>query len=152
MDDLVYVCTKLARQMDANGLDRVFEAAGAATSAIEEGRPLLTRAIELADEVRLWGLGKCGERGRGSGGGPSSLGEIIGELEGKIGMGKEEKRLKIFHASCLCTEEICACAMHARLVKHSDLRFAAMRYCKPSCCWGSVWPRTASCRPLTVTG
>lgn len=53
MDDLVYICTKIARQMDANGLDRVFEAAQAATLAIEDGRPLLQRAIELADEVRV---------------------------------------------------------------------------------------------------
>ena len=52
MDDLVYICTKLARQMDADGLDRVFEAAQAATLAIEDGRPLLERAIQLADEVR----------------------------------------------------------------------------------------------------
>ena len=52
MDDLVYICTKIARQMDANGLDRVFEAAQAATLAIEDGRPLLARAIELADEVK----------------------------------------------------------------------------------------------------
>lgn len=51
MDDLVYICTKIARQMDADGLDRVFDAAQAASLAIEEGRPLLTRAIELADEV-----------------------------------------------------------------------------------------------------
>ena len=53
MDDLVYICTKIARQMDADGLDRVFEAAQAATLAIEDGRPLLARAIELADEVCL---------------------------------------------------------------------------------------------------
>ena len=51
MDDLVYICTKIAREMDANGLDKVFEAAQAATLAIEDGRPLLQRAIQLADEV-----------------------------------------------------------------------------------------------------
>jgi hypothetical protein len=51
MDDLVYICTKLARQMDAQGLDRIFDAAEAATSAIEEARPLLQRVVELVDEV-----------------------------------------------------------------------------------------------------
>ena len=29
MDDLVYICTKIARQMDAQGLDRIFDAAEA---------------------------------------------------------------------------------------------------------------------------
>ncbi len=51
MDDLVYICTKIARQMDTNGLDRMFEAADAATAAIEEARPLLTKAQDLANEV-----------------------------------------------------------------------------------------------------
>ncbi|CAL8471566.1 g11108 [Coccomyxa elongata] len=51
MDDLVYICTKIARQMDAQGLDRIFDAAEAATSAIEEARPLLQRVVELVDEV-----------------------------------------------------------------------------------------------------
>ena len=56
MDDLVYICTKIARQMDAQGLDRVFDAAEAATAAIEEARPLLARVVELVDEVRCWWL------------------------------------------------------------------------------------------------
>ena len=51
MDDLVYICTKIARQMDTNGLDRMFDAASAATSAIEEGRPLLQQADAIAREV-----------------------------------------------------------------------------------------------------
>ena len=54
MDDLVYICTKIARQMDAQGLDRVFDAAEAATAAIEEARPLLARVVELVDEVRAY--------------------------------------------------------------------------------------------------
>ncbi len=52
MDDLVYICTKIARQMDVQGLDRVFDAAEAATAAVEEARPLLQRVVELVDEVR----------------------------------------------------------------------------------------------------
>ena len=52
MDDLVYICTKIARQMDISGLDRVFDAAEAATAAVEEARPLITRVTELVDEVR----------------------------------------------------------------------------------------------------
>eukprot|EP00891_Asterochloris_glomerata_P002185 jgi/Astpho2/2185/Aster-03176 len=51
LDDLVYICTKIARQMDTNGLDRVFDAAETATAAIEEARPLLENAVKLVDEV-----------------------------------------------------------------------------------------------------
>lgn len=51
MDDLVYICTKIARQMDANGLDKIFDTAEAAMGAIEEARPLLQRAVELVNEV-----------------------------------------------------------------------------------------------------
>ena len=51
LDDLVYICTKIARQMDANGLNKVFDAADTATAAIEEARPLLENAVKLVDEV-----------------------------------------------------------------------------------------------------
>ena len=51
MDDLVYICTKIARQMDAQGLDRIFDAAEAAASVAEEAKPLLQRVVELVDEV-----------------------------------------------------------------------------------------------------
>lgn len=51
MDDLVYICTKLARQMDMQGLDKIFDTAEAAMGAIEEARPLLQRAVELVNEV-----------------------------------------------------------------------------------------------------
>ena len=49
---MVYICTKIARQMDTNGLDKVFDAAETATAAIEEARPLLENAVKLVDEVR----------------------------------------------------------------------------------------------------
>jgi len=52
MDDLVYICTKLARQMDVQGLDKIFDTAESAMGAIEEARPLLQRAVELVNEVR----------------------------------------------------------------------------------------------------
>ena len=51
MDDLVYICTKLARQMDLQGIDKIFDTADSATAAIEEARPLLQRAVELVNEV-----------------------------------------------------------------------------------------------------
>ena len=51
LDDLVYICTKIARQMDADGLSKVFDAAETASSAIEEARPLLENAVKLVDEV-----------------------------------------------------------------------------------------------------
>lgn len=53
MDDLVYICTKIAKQMDADGLHKLFDAAETATAAIEEARPLLANAVKLADEVCL---------------------------------------------------------------------------------------------------
>ena len=51
MDDLVYICTKIARQLDAQGLDRIFDAAEATAAVAEEARPLLQRVVELVDEV-----------------------------------------------------------------------------------------------------
>lgn len=51
LDDLVFVCTKLANQMDAQGIDSMFAAMNSAQSAIEEAQPLLKRAVELTDEV-----------------------------------------------------------------------------------------------------
>lgn len=51
MDDLVHVCTKIARQMDAAGLDRVFAAVDSATAALESATPLLRQAVALTDQV-----------------------------------------------------------------------------------------------------
>lgn len=51
LDDLVHICTKLARQMDSNGLDKVFSAMESAQAAIEDAQPLLKRAVELTNEI-----------------------------------------------------------------------------------------------------
>lgn len=51
MDDLVYICTKIARQMDAAGLDRMFSAVDAAQAALEGAEPLLQRAMALTEQV-----------------------------------------------------------------------------------------------------
>lgn len=51
MDDLIYVSTKLMRQFDAAGMDKTLEAIDTMTQAIEDARPLLHRAIEVADQV-----------------------------------------------------------------------------------------------------
>ena len=51
MNDVVYICTKIARQMDAQGLDKIFDTAEAASAAIEEARPLLQRDVELVKQV-----------------------------------------------------------------------------------------------------
>ena len=51
LDDLVYVCTKIANQMDAEGIESMFTAMDAAQAAIEDAKPLLKRAVELTDEV-----------------------------------------------------------------------------------------------------
>ena len=50
MDELVYICTKIARQMDTQGIDKVFEGMDVITQTIEDARPLLNRAVELVDE------------------------------------------------------------------------------------------------------
>ncbi len=62
LDDLVYICTKIARQMDSNGLSKVFDAAETATSAIEEARPLLENAVKLVDEVCSCSRSLCNTR------------------------------------------------------------------------------------------
>ena len=62
LDDLVYICTKIARQMDSNGLSKVLDAAETATSAIEEARPLLENAVKLVDEVCLCSRSLCKTR------------------------------------------------------------------------------------------
>ncbi|KAJ9517518.1 hypothetical protein QJQ45_025002 [Haematococcus lacustris] len=51
LDDLVYIMTRLARQAESDGFDKVFAAAEAATVAIEEARPLLLQSIKLVEEV-----------------------------------------------------------------------------------------------------
>ncbi|KAI3432325.1 hypothetical protein D9Q98_003884 [Chlorella vulgaris] len=51
LDDLVYLCTKIARQMDTQGVDRVFEAMESARAAIEDAKPLLLQAVKLSDEI-----------------------------------------------------------------------------------------------------
>lgn len=48
---MVYVMTKMARQMEAEGVDKFFAAAEAATAAMEEATPLLEQATQLATEV-----------------------------------------------------------------------------------------------------
>eukprot|EP01023_Acetabularia_acetabulum_P024614 TRINITY_DN23720_c2_g1_i1.p1 TRINITY_DN23720_c2_g1~~TRINITY_DN23720_c2_g1_i1.p1 ORF type:complete len:411 (-),score=47.85 TRINITY_DN23720_c2_g1_i1:959-2149(-) len=51
MDDLVYICTKLAKQMDTEGLDQITEATQMLEQMVEKARPLVDRASQLADEV-----------------------------------------------------------------------------------------------------
>lgn len=51
LDDLVYVCTKIAREMDAQGVDKVFEAMEAARGVVADAQPLLARAVELSNEI-----------------------------------------------------------------------------------------------------
>jgi hypothetical protein len=51
LDDLVYLCTKIARQFDTQGMERVFEAMESARAAIDDAKPLLSQAVKLSDEV-----------------------------------------------------------------------------------------------------
>lgn len=41
LDDLVYICTKLAREIDEEGVEKIFDAAQAATAVLEDSRPML---------------------------------------------------------------------------------------------------------------
>uniref|UniRef100_A0A6U9RQI5 Mce/MlaD domain-containing protein n=2 Tax=Picocystis salinarum TaxID=88271 RepID=A0A6U9RQI5_9CHLO len=51
MDELVGIATKLAKQMDQQGLDKVFDAAESFTKAMKDAQPLLDEAIAVAKEV-----------------------------------------------------------------------------------------------------
>ncbi|KIZ05409.1 hypothetical protein MNEG_2544 [Monoraphidium neglectum] len=51
LDDLVYIMTRMARQMEAEGIDKIFAAAEQAAAALEEATPLLEEATHLAREV-----------------------------------------------------------------------------------------------------
>eukprot|EP00879_Flechtneria_rotunda_P011844 GHRR01012371.1.p1 GENE.GHRR01012371.1~~GHRR01012371.1.p1 ORF type:complete len:310 (+),score=113.77 GHRR01012371.1:981-1910(+) len=51
LDDMVYVMTRMARQMEEEGIDKFFETAQAATVAIEEATPLLEEATHLVKEI-----------------------------------------------------------------------------------------------------
>lgn len=51
LDDMVYVMTRMARQMEDEGIDKFFEAAQAATAAMEEATPLLEEATQLTKEI-----------------------------------------------------------------------------------------------------
>ncbi|GBF93100.1 hypothetical protein Rsub_05711 [Raphidocelis subcapitata] len=51
LDDLVYIMTRMARQMEAEGIDKIFAAAEQAAAALEEATPLLEEATHLAREI-----------------------------------------------------------------------------------------------------
>jgi len=52
MDDLVHVMTRMAKKFEAaDGVDRALDTAELAAAALEDARPLLARAAQLADEV-----------------------------------------------------------------------------------------------------
>ncbi|GLI69403.1 hypothetical protein VaNZ11_014007 [Volvox africanus] len=51
LDDLVYIMTRLARQAEADGVDKVFAAAESATALMEEAKPLVATAADLVAEL-----------------------------------------------------------------------------------------------------
>jgi ABC-type transporter Mla subunit MlaD len=65
LDDLVLIMTRMARKLDAgDGVDRLLDATELASAALEDARPLLSRAASLADQalpiltdLRAGGLG-----------------------------------------------------------------------------------------------
>ncbi|GAX80213.1 hypothetical protein CEUSTIGMA_g7651.t1 [Chlamydomonas eustigma] len=51
LDDLVYIMTRLARQAEEEGFDKVFAAAEEATRVMKEAQPLLQQSIRLVGEI-----------------------------------------------------------------------------------------------------
>lgn len=51
LDDLVYIMTRLARQAETDGIDKVFEAAESAAALMEQAQPLLAQASELVEQL-----------------------------------------------------------------------------------------------------
>eukprot|EP01024_Parvocaulis_polyphysoides_P052263 TRINITY_DN5155_c0_g2_i5.p1 TRINITY_DN5155_c0_g2~~TRINITY_DN5155_c0_g2_i5.p1 ORF type:complete len:377 (-),score=49.12 TRINITY_DN5155_c0_g2_i5:256-1386(-) len=51
LDDLVYICTKLANQMDAEGIEELSKKTQMLEDIVNKAQPLVERAAELADEV-----------------------------------------------------------------------------------------------------
>lgn len=51
LDELVGVCTKLARQIDALGVDRLAEMAGRLGDAVQESKPLLLKVQSMAGDI-----------------------------------------------------------------------------------------------------
>ncbi|KAL3681410.1 hypothetical protein R1sor_024366 [Riccia sorocarpa] len=51
LDELVFICTKLARQVGDLGLDNMYGLAEKVSAAIEEAKPLLAKVEELAGDI-----------------------------------------------------------------------------------------------------
>ena len=51
LDELVNICTKLAKEMDQLGMERMFDTADTVNQALKDAHPLLEQAIVLSREV-----------------------------------------------------------------------------------------------------
>jgi len=51
LDDLVYICTKLARQFDQQGVNSMFKAAESVSAALDTAQPLIEQSARLVEEV-----------------------------------------------------------------------------------------------------
>ncbi|GFR46251.1 hypothetical protein Agub_g7800 [Astrephomene gubernaculifera] len=51
LDDLVYIMTRLARQAESDGVDKVFAAAESATALMEAAGPLVATASQLTEQL-----------------------------------------------------------------------------------------------------
>ena len=51
LDEMIYLCTKMARQMDGAGMDSMLETAKAAEVLMKDAKPLLEQAVLIASEV-----------------------------------------------------------------------------------------------------
>lgn len=54
LDDLVYTCTRLMRQMDGGGMDSMMEAAETFNKAVADAQPLVDATTSLLNEVCLF--------------------------------------------------------------------------------------------------
>jgi len=51
MDEFIMICTKLAKEMDAGGMDAILDAANSAKEIMKKSEPLLKQVTVLADEI-----------------------------------------------------------------------------------------------------
>ena len=51
LDDLVYVCTRLMRQMDVEGMDTIVAAAETVSGALRDAQPLVDATTKLIEQV-----------------------------------------------------------------------------------------------------
>ena len=53
LDDLVYTCTQLMRQIDSGGMDQIITAADTVSQAVKDAQPLVDATTGLIEQARF---------------------------------------------------------------------------------------------------